>query len=416
MPFEPDETTMIDLASGVRAPGATTLTRELAAELHARAAWSCISEPGDGTAGLVVAALGAVRALRMIIEAWTQDHIAGELLTAGVAEGVIAAAGLDRALERWRPRLDPIVVTIALRQAARSGARLAIPGDPDWPAGLEDLGVHAPLALWWRGPADALGAFAQSIALVGARAATRYGEHVAMEASAGLVDRGFAIVSGAAYGIDGMAHKAALASRGRTVAFLAGGVDRPYPSGHVDLLERIAGEGAVISELPCGAAPTKWRFLQRNRLIAATSLATIVLEAGWRSGSLNTAGHAATLGRPLGAVPGPVTSPASAGCHRLIREYDAVCVTTAAEMAELVAEHLVQVTLDFPESELGLEGAGRTSEQVRVFDALSGRSPREVGDIARRAGLSTVSVRAALGALGVEGAARERQTGWVRNA
>jgi len=193
-------------------------------------------------------------------------------------------------------------------------------------------------------------------------------------------------------------------------------VDRPYPSGHVDLLERIAAEGAVISELPCGAAPTKWRFLQRNRLIAATSLATIVLEAGWRSGSLNTAGHAATLGRPLGAVPGPVTSPASAGCHRLIREYDAVCVTTAAEMAELVAEHLVQVPLDFPESENGIEGSGRSSEQVRVFDALSGRSPREIGDLARRAGLSTTSVRAALGALGLEGAARERATGWVRNA
>ena len=415
MPFEPDENTMIDLAAGVRPPGAA-LAPELAAELHSRAAWSCISEPGDGTAGLVVAALGAVPALRLVIEAWPHDRVAGALFAVGVEEGTVAAAGIDRALERWRPRLDPVVVTIALRQAARSGARLAIPGDPDWPAGLEDLGVHAPLALWWRGPADALGAFGRSIALVGARAATRYGEHVAMEASAGLVDRGFAIVSGAAYGIDGMAHKAALASDGRTVAFLAGGVDRPYPSGHVDLLERIAAEGAVISELPCGAAPTKWRFLQRNRLIAATSLATIVLEAGWRSGSLNTAGHAATLGRPLGAVPGPVTSPASAGCHRLIREYDAVCVTTAAEMAELVAEHLVQVPLDFPESENGIEGSGRSSEQVRVFDALSGRSPREIGDLARRAGLSTTSVRAALGALGLEGAARERATGWVRNA
>ena len=419
MPFEPDETTMMDLATGVRPPGAA-LTAELAAELHARAAWSCISEPGDGTAGLVVGALGAVPALRLVIEAWSPDRVARELLAAGVAQGTVVAAGLDRALERWRPRLDPVVVMISLRQAARSGARLAIPGDHDWPSGLEDLGVHAPLALWWRGPADALGAFRESIALVGARAATRYGEHIAMEASAGLVDRGFAIISGAAYGIDGMAHKAALASSGRTVAFLAGGVDRPYPSGHVDLLERIAAEGAVISELPCGAAPTKWRFLQRNRLIAATSLATIVLEAGWRSGSLNTAGHAATLGRPLGAVPGPVTSPASAGCHRLIREYDAVCVTTAAEMAELVAEHLVQVPLDFPESETeserGIAGGGRTSEQVRVFDALSGRSPREVGDLARRAGLSTMSVRAALGALGLEGAARERATGWVRNA
>ncbi|MDF2576486.1 MAG: dprA, partial [Agromyces sp.] len=166
----------------------------------------------------------------------------------------------------------------------------------------------------------------RSIALVGARAATGYGEHVTMEASAGLVDRGFAIVSGGAYGIDGMAHRAALASRGVTVAFLAGGVDRFYPLGHEALLARIADTGAVVSELPCGSAPTKWRFLQRNRLIAAAADATVVLEAGMRSGSLNTAGHAAALGRPLGAVPGPVTSPASAGCHRLLREFDAVCV------------------------------------------------------------------------------------------
>ena len=147
-----------------------------------------------------------------------------------------------------------------------------------------------------------------------------------MESSAGLVDRGFTIVSGAAYGIDGMAHRAALASGGTTVAFLAGGVDRFYPLGHEALLGRIAEQGAVVAELPCGSAPTKWRFLQRNRLIAAATEATIVLEAGMRSGSLNTAGHAAALGRPLGAVPGPVTSPASAGCHRLLREYDAVCV------------------------------------------------------------------------------------------
>ena len=174
-----------------------------------------------------------------------------------------------------------------------------------------------------------------TIALVGARAATGYGEHVAMESSAGLVDRGFAIVSGGAYGIDGMAHRAALASDGTTIAFLAGGVDRFYPLGHESLLSRIAQTGAVVSELPCGAAPTKWRFLQRNRLIAAASEATVVLEAGIRSGSLNTAGHAAALGRPLGAVPGPVTSPASAGCHRLLREFDAVCVVDADQMAEL---------------------------------------------------------------------------------
>ena len=202
---------------------------------------------------------------------------------------------------------------------------------------VDELGVHAPIGLWVRGRPDALAWSVPTIALVGARAATGYGEHVAMEASAGLVDRGFAIVSGGAYGIDGMAHRAALASDGTTIAFLAGGIDRFYPLGHESLLTRIAQTGAVVSELPCGAAPTKWRFLQRNRLIAAASQATVVLEAGIRSGSLNTAGHAAALGRPLGAVPGPVTSPASAGCHRLLREFDAMCVVDADQMAELAA-------------------------------------------------------------------------------
>ncbi|WP_241978616.1 DNA-processing protein DprA [Cryobacterium sp. TmT2-59] len=156
-------------------------------------------------------------------------------------------------------------------------------------------------------------------------------------------------------------------------------------------------------------------FLQRNRLIAASSAATVVLEAGWRSGSLNTAGHASALGRPLGAVPGPVTSPTSAGCHRLIREYDAVCVTNAAEMAELVGERMLQLTLDLPADEGGTAGfGGRTSEQIRVFDALSSRSPRTVNDIARRAGLSAAAVQGSLGALDLEGAVRERETGWVR--
>ncbi|TFB58700.1 hypothetical protein E3N86_13390 [Cryobacterium sp. Hz7] len=156
-------------------------------------------------------------------------------------------------------------------------------------------------------------------------------------------------------------------------------------------------------------------FLQRNRLIAAASAATVVLEAGWRSGSLNTAGHAAALGRPLGAVPGPVTSPTSAGCHRLIREYDAVCVSTAAEMAELVGERMLGLTLDLPPADGDTAGfGGRTSEQVRVFDALSTRAARSVTDIARRAGLSMSTVQGSLGALDLEGVVREKETGWVR--
>lgn len=239
-----------------------------------------------------------------------------------------------------------------------------------------------------------------------------------MEASAGLVDRGYTIVSGAAYGIDGMAHRAALASSGQTIAVLAGGVDRFYPSGHEALLTRIVEEGAVVSELPCGAAPTKWRFLQRNRLIAAMSQATIVLEAGWRSGSLNTAGHAAALGRPLGAVPGPVTSAASAGCHRLIREFDAVCVTNADEMAQLApltGRDSGAMAMSEGESQVQGQGTG-SAENVRILDALSTRSARPVDDIAARAGLSIASVQAALGVMQLEGTVSERSAGWVKAA
>jgi DNA processing protein len=304
-------------------------------ELVARAAWTGLAEPGDGAAGLLVETLGAEPALRLLLDRSTP----AQLVAAVLRHGAVPADGLEQllgqGLERWSAKLDSRLLLRALRNAANLGLRLLAHGDVDWPVGLDDLGVHGPLALWTKGRPERLAALGRSIALVGARAATAYGEQVAMEAAAGLVDRGFAVLSGAAYGIDGMAHRSALASEGVTVAVLAGGLDRYYPSGHEQLLRRIADEGAVVSELPPGAAPTKWRFLQRNRLIAAMSQATIVLEAGRRSGSLNTAGHASALARPLGAVPGPVTSPASAGCHRLLREYDAVCVTTAEEMAEL---------------------------------------------------------------------------------
>ncbi len=305
---------------------------ERALDAFARAVLGSVAEPGDGALGRVIAAVGAVGAA----EALLGRTSVGRLVDAvGDAGGDLdereAASGLDR----WLPRLDHGAFVRSLAQAARVGSRYLTPGDPCWPTGVDELGAHAPIGLWVRGRTDALAFGTPTIALVGARAATGYGEHVTMEASAGLVDRGFTILSGGAYGIDGMAHRAALASDGTTVAFLAGGVDRFYPLGHESLLTRIAQAGAVVSELPCGAAPTKWRFLQRNRLIAAASEATIVMEAGIRSGSLNTAGHAAALGRPLGAVPGPVTSPASAGCHRLLREFDAVCVVDADQMAEL---------------------------------------------------------------------------------
>ena len=285
----------------------------------AAAIWSITTEPGDPAIGYLINELGPHQALEFTLN---PAHPAYD--------------GIDMDLLRARvlPRMTEDTITTAFGQASRIGATLITPGHEHWPAGLADLGIHRPHALWVRGN-SALLTGQPSTAIVGARAATGYGEHVAMELSAGLVDRGHTIVSGAAYGIDGMAHRAALASRGSTIAYLAGGIDRYYPSGHDALLTRITEAGAVVSEVGCGQAPTKWRFLQRNRLIAATSGATIVVEAGWRSGSLNTAGHASTLNRPLGAVPGPITSAASSGCHRLIRDHGATIITTPDEAAAL---------------------------------------------------------------------------------
>lgn len=369
------------------------------ADAYARAVWSCLVEPGDGVAGGVIAVRGAGPALRDVMRDAQGDVAA--------ATG-LAADDVHDAFARWRPRLQRQTISFALELASRSDVRLVVPGDACWPVALDDLGVHAPVCLWVRGEVVALTGTAASVALVGARAASGYGEHVATELSAELSARGVTVVSGAAYGIDGAAHRAALAEDGTTVALLAGGVDRPYPAGHADLLRRIALHGAVASEMPCGAAPTKWRFLQRNRTIAALSAATVVVEAGRRSGSLNTAGHASQLGRPLGAVPGPVTSTTSAGCHRLLREYDAQCITCADDVLELLgmgttAEGVAGAAADAP-----------PAEHTRVADALSARVWRPVPDIARRAGLSTSDVAAALGTMLLDGAVHTDGTGWRR--
>jgi DNA processing protein len=355
-------------------------------ETYARAVWNVIVEPGDGAAGALIAAVGPVDALRVAAEPSDDDWAASRA--------------------RWAPRLRPDAVRGALDGARRAGARLVVPGDPAWPSRVDHLGVHAPVALWMRGSAE--DQRAPAVAIVGARAATPYGEGVTADLSAELGASGITIVSGAAYGIDGAAHRAALSTGARTVAFLAGGVDRAYPRGHEGLLDRIADTGAVWSETPCGASPTKWRFLSRNRLIAAMADAVVVVEAGWRSGSLNTAAHAATLGRALGAVPGPITSAASAGCHRILREYGGACVTSAQDVREMIGFA--------PEPEVRTvspRGDGRTDDSTRFFDAVSNRVARTAEDIARRSGLSTVQVQTHLGLAELEGrVVRDDDGGW----
>lgn len=362
-------------------------------DAFARLVWSVVVEPGDGVAGRVVEEWGAAEALRRLV--------AGHpLKTNG-----IDASDLAKGLSRWKPRGDATAVRAAVESARRTGARLILPDDPGWPGRLADLGVHAPFALWARGDVALVANDVRTVAIVGARAATAYGEHVAAELAAELASAGVTIVSGAAYGIDGVAHRSALHVGGRTVALLAGGVDRPYPSGHAALIDATARSGAVLAETPCGTPPTKWRFLARNRLIAALADATVIVEAGVRSGSLNTAAHAAALGRPLGAVPGAVTSASSAGCHRVIRDFDGSLITGAADVRELLG--LTDApTLSFDET--------RTDEMTRVLDAMSTRQSRSPDEIARRSGIEPQEVRGLIALAELSGQVLERADGWRR--
>jgi DNA processing protein len=380
-------------------------------DVYASAVWTVIAEGGDRVAGALVSALGAVEALRLVLAGGDGRDAIG-----------VEATEWSDAVDRWRPRFVQEELDAPFDLARRNGVGLVVPGDPEWPARLDDLGEHAPLCLWLRGDREALRRLDPSVALVGARAATGYGEHVARELAADLAGRGVAVVSGAAYGIDGVSHRAALDAGGVTAAFLAGGVDRPYPAGHHELVERIARTGVVISEVPCGGAPTKWRFLGRNRLIAAVANATVVVEAGWRSGAINTANHAADLHRPLGAVPGPVTSPASAGCHRLLRaaEKEVRCITCIDDVLELLGGDGLFAMPAGRESVTGASRSGddrpRTGDRTRVGDALSLRSRRTVDEIARRSGMSVADVQLHLGIMRLEGEAELEAGGWRRTA
>ena len=293
----------------------------------ARLTLAIASEPGDRVTGTLLATVGATETLRLI----TSDTP-----LPGVVEPV--EGGI------WRGRLAPRLpaaggVHRVREHSDRLGLRILTPDTAGWPEGLSDLGVLAPIALWAKGDLGVLtSSLGSHVTIVGARAATGYGEHVATELATDLAGLPRVVVSGGAYGIDGAAHRAALTTRpGSTIAILAGGLDRYYPAGHQELLSRVSASGAVLSELPPGAAPTRWRFLQRGRLLAAISAATVVVEAGYRSGSLHTATEAHTLGRPVGAVPGPITSAASAGCHRLLHEKIATVITSTSDITALTA-------------------------------------------------------------------------------
>lgn len=361
----------------------------------ARVALGRLGEPGDPRIAGLVAELGA----GPLYLALMAERGEGELLT-----DVAARLGA----------MDP---ARDLELAARLGIRFVIPSDDEWPSRMDDL-AHAepvqnrggpPLGLWVRGPVR-LDQLTRSVSIVGSRSATTYGADVAGELGAVLARSGFCVISGAAFGIDQAAHRGALALDGPSVAVLACGVDRAYPTAHRALLEHLAAEGAVVSELAPGCAPTRLRFLARNRLIAALSAGTVVVEAALRSGALNTANWAARLNRSLLGVPGPVTSAPSAGVHQLIRSGAATLVTSGEEVLEVVGEageHLLEVPRgrDRPRDRL-------TLRQQQVLDAVPVSNPAHADSIARTAGLGLVEVRSALTRLQVQGLVTTTEQGW----
>lgn len=359
-------------------------------EREARMGLACVVEPGDPRVLPLLAEFGAQ-------EVW----------------GSVVA----RPSGVWGRRAEGLDVAGVRRRGVEAGVRFVIPGDDEWPEGLGVLdgcepvqdSVGAPVGLWLRGEGHLATVVASSVAVVGARASSAYGEQVAADVAAGVGERGFAVVSGGAYGIDAAAHRGVLAAEGVSVAVVAGGLDGAYPRAHEGLFAQIARTGVVVSEVPPGEHPTRRRFLTRNRLIAALTLGTVVVEAAARSGARNTASWAAACGRVVMAVPGSVHSATSVTPHRLIRDQEAVLVTGPDDVVEMVGPvgGAREESVGGHERLLDL----LTDVQRAVREELPVRGGRDAGEIAVRVGLPLPVCLGALEELALAGHAEPTADG-----
>ncbi|MET1004094.1 MAG: DNA-processing protein DprA, partial [Propionibacteriaceae bacterium] len=358
----------------------------------ARMALSCVVDCGEPPACELVQTSGAQRAWAKATEGAFGRSVA------------LRAAALD--------------LSLVERHAAAARIRFVVPDDEEWPDQLQDLNWCNPVnrkggvppGLWLRGPGQLAALVGRSVAVVGSRASTNYGSGVAADLGADLADGGVTVVSGGAFGIDAAAHRGALSVHGPTVAVLANGLDVPYPAGNAALLGWIAKDYLLVSELPPGATPTRVRFLARNRVIAALSQGTVVVEAALRSGARNTATWAVECNRQLMAVPGPVHSTMSAAPHLMIREGRATLVTSAADVLDLVSP-VGQHTLPLR------HGETRPTDhldpgRLAVFEAVPARGGASAGDIALAAGVSLPACLADLSALEQTGLVESTAHGW----
>jgi DNA processing protein len=349
-------------------------------ERLARMCLAAVIEPGKPATVDVVAELGAA-------EVWA---------------GLLTRA--EPIAERAR-RLQPDELVARTRAAQ---LRFVVPGDADWPPALADLArcervndlSGEPLGLWVRGSGDLAALSSTAVSVVGSRASTAYGDTVAADLGAELSEAGRSVVSGGAYGIDAAAHRGCLAGRAPTVCVLAGGLDRPYPPGHRPLFDRIAEHGLLVSELAPGEHPTRVRFLARNRLIAALAPGTVLVEAAARSGARNTVTWANVLGRVVMAVPGPVTSATSVTPHRLVREAEAVLVTSSADVLELLSP-LGRASPRAPAERRPTDALA--GDELRLYESVPARGSLPAGELALRAGITVPRCLAVLDQLAEQG-------------
>ncbi len=375
--------------------------------LREAAWWSAVAEPGDRCARVVRRALGDRGAREWLQTRWV--GVPGQLAAYHTVDWLTQWA-------RWRERALSVDIDADLERVARAGGGFVTPTDPRWPEQLACLGEDEPSGLWFLGSLPEAPRAGDYLSIVGARASTGAGNRCARNMAAFVCAAGITVVSGGAIGIDIEAHRGALSARGRTICILAGGVSNPYPACHgADFRSVVDSGGALVSEVAPTARPAKWRFLTRNRLIAAWSRATVVVEAGARSGALATARRAMEYGRELGAVPGAVDAPMSVGCLELARN-GATIVRDGRDALELVrpvsaegAEVLFGMPVEDDRGVAAMEPIAR-----RVWEALPRSAPADVGAICVAAGLGRSEVNRALMDLAVAGFVTSSTRGWAR--